>query len=204
MRALDGIDLRIDHGDRVALIGRNGAGKSTLLRVLAGVYRPSAGIASIEGKVSPLFTAAPGMEPDDTGYENMVTCGLYLGMSRKEIRRKISDMAELTELGPYLSLPVRTYSTGMLMRLGFAIATALDPDILLLDEGLAVGDARFAERAMARMDQLIKRSSILVLASHSDGLIRQTCTKCVLMDRGTVIAYGPVDEVIERYAKARD
>ena len=199
VRAIDGVNLTINHGDRIGLIGHNGAGKSTLLRVLAGVYKPSSGVIRVEGRVSPLFNSAPGLDLDDTGYENMLTCGLYLGMTRQEIASKIPDIAQFTELGDYLSLPVRTYSAGMLMRLGFAIASALDPEILLLDEGLGAGDARFAERAAKRIDALIERSSILVLATHSDVLIRQMCNKCVLMARGVVTAEGGVEEMLERY-----
>ncbi len=199
VRSLDNISFSVEHGDRLGLIGHNGAGKSTLLRVLAGVYEPVAGKVVTEGKVSPLFNTSPGMVVDDTGYENIFTCGLYLGMSMREIQAKVNDIAEFTELGEYLALPVRTYSTGMLVRLGFAIATAIDPEILLLDEGLGAGDARFTEKASKRIDALIQRSSILVLASHSDGLIRSMCNKAVLMDQGKALRVGAVDEVLEAY-----
>ena len=134
----------INHGDQLGILGHNGAGKSTMLRVLAGIYQPSQGSISIEGRVSPLFTTSPGLAVDDTGYENIVTCGLLLGMTRDEIERKLPEIEAFTELSDYLALPVRTYSSGMLVRLGFAIATAIDPEILLLDEGLGAGDARFA------------------------------------------------------------
>ena len=154
---------------------------------------------NIEGHVSPLFTTSPGLDGDDSGYENIITCGLFLGMTRNEINRKIADIEQFTELGDYLSLPVRTYSTGMLVRLGFAIATALDPEILILDEGLGAGDARFAERAKKRVDALIERSSILVLASHSDALIQSMCNRAILLNRGSMAASGGVDEVIEAY-----
>src|SRR5205814_9458951 len=127
------------------------------------------------------------------------TCGLFLGMSPREIEAKMDDIAEFTELGEYLALPVRTYSTGMLVRLGFAIATAIDPEILLLDEGLGAGDARFAEKANKRIDALIQRSSILVIASHSDGLIRSMCNKAVLMDQGKALKIGAVEEVLAAY-----
>jgi ABC-type polysaccharide/polyol phosphate transport system ATPase subunit len=199
VRALDRISLHISHGDRVGLIGHNGAGKSTLLRVLAGVYTPSSGQIAVEGHVSPLFTAAPGLDVDDTGFENIVTCGLFLGMSRAEITSKIPEIEEFSELGQYLSLPVRTYSAGMLMRLGFAIATSLDPEILLLDEGLSAGDARFTERMTHRVTALVERSSILVLASHSDGLIKDMCNKAVLMEQGRITPTGDVDDVLDKY-----
>ncbi|MBV9858592.1 MAG: ABC transporter ATP-binding protein [Alphaproteobacteria bacterium] len=199
VRALDGIDLRLEHGDRLALVGRNGSGKSTLLKVLAGVYAPTAGRVAVTGRVSPLFNIFPGMDPDDTGYENIVTCGMLLGMSRAEIMRKTPDIAVFSELGEFLSVPVRTYSAGMTVRLGFAIATAIDPEILLLDEGLGAGDARFADQAKARVDGLIARASVLVLASHSEELIRSLCNKAILMQSGKILRFGPVDEIMAAY-----
>lgn len=199
VRALDNICLTLKHGDRLGIVGHNGAGKSTLLRVCAGVYEPCHGRVSIEGHVSPLFNTSPGMDSDDTGYENILTCGLFLGMTREEIANKTGDIERFSELGEYLSLPVRSYSTGMNVRLGFAIATAIDPEILILDEGLGAGDARFAERAKRRVDALIERSSILVLASHSDALIQTMCNRAILLNRGVMVASGGVDEVIDAY-----
>jgi ABC-type polysaccharide/polyol phosphate transport system ATPase subunit len=199
VRALDNVSLRLQHGDRIGLIGHNGAGKSTMLRVLAGIYQPSQGLISIDGRVSPLFTTSPGMDGDDTGYENIVTCGLMLGMSRAEIERKLPEIEAFTELSDYLALPVRTYSSGMMVRLGFAIATAIDPEILLLDEGLGAGDARFAKRAAQRVEALIGRSSIMVLASHSDDLIRQMCNRAILLEHGRLVADGPTEAVLQLY-----
>ena len=163
------------------------------------MYTPDAGSIRIEGRVSPLFNAAPGLDPDDNGYENIKTCGMFLGMSSEEIDRKLPDIVDFCELGEYLELPVRTYSTGMVARLGFAIATAIEPDILLLDEGLGSGDARFAVRAEARMQALIQRTRILVLASHSDALIKSMCNRAILLEKGRLIEIGPIDEVINRY-----
>jgi ABC-type polysaccharide/polyol phosphate transport system ATPase subunit len=199
VRALDNVSLTINHGDQVGIIGHNGAGKSTMLRVLAGIYQPSAGSITTEGHICPLFNVSPGLHLDDTGYENIITCGLLLGMTRDEIERKLPEIEAFTELSDYLSLPARTYSSGMLVRLGFAIATAIDPEILLLDEGLGAGDARFAARAAQRVDALIERSSIMVLASHSDELIRQMCSRVILLNRGCVVADGPTKEVLEMY-----
>jgi ABC-type polysaccharide/polyol phosphate transport system ATPase subunit len=201
IRALDRVTLTVRHGDQLGIVGHNGAGKSTMLRVLAGIYQPSHGVIRIDGHVSPLFNVSPGLDMDDTGYENIVTCGLLLGMSRDEIERKLRDIEAFTELSDYLSLPVRTYSTGMRVRLGFGIATAIDPEILLLDEGLGAGDARFAARAAERVRALIERSSIMVLASHSDELIRQMCNRTILLDRGRIVADGPTEEVLEIYAQ---
>jgi ABC-type polysaccharide/polyol phosphate transport system ATPase subunit len=146
-----------------------------------------------------LFDTAPGLDMDDTGYENIVTCGLFLGMTRDEIARKTPEIERFAELGDYLALPVRTYSTGMLVRMGFAIATAIDPEILLLDEGLGAGDARFAESARRRVEALIERSSILVLSSHSDELVRSMCNRAILLDHGRIVAEGSTEDVIERY-----
>jgi ABC-type polysaccharide/polyol phosphate transport system ATPase subunit len=199
VRALDDVSFTLRNGDRLGLIGHNGAGKSTLLKVLAGVYTPDSGSIRIEGRVSPLFNAAPGLDPDDNGYENIKTCGMFLGMSSEEIDRKLPDIVDFCELGEYLDLPVRTYSTGMVARLGFAIATAIEPDILLLDEGLGAGDARFAARAESRMQGLIQRTRVLVLASHSDPLIRSMCNRAILLEKGRVIEIGPIDEVINHY-----
>jgi ABC-type polysaccharide/polyol phosphate transport system ATPase subunit len=199
VRALDNISFELADGDRLGLIGHNGAGKSTLLKALAGVYWPDSGSIRIEGRISPLFTSAPGLDPDDSGFENIKTCGMFLGMTAEEIEYKAPEIAAFSELGEYLELPVRTYSTGMVTRLCFAIATAIDPDILLLDEGLAAGDARFAARAESRMQQFIRRTRILVLASHSDALIRSMCNRAALMETGHVLAIGSIDEILERY-----
>jgi len=199
VRAIDGLSFTLKHGDRLGIIGHNGAGKSTLLRVCAGVYTPSQGRVLIEGRVSPLLNVSPGLDPEDTGYENILTCGLMLGMTREEIAKKKPDIEEFTELGDYLSLPVRTYSTGMLTRLCFAIATAIDPGILILDEGLGAGDARFAEKAKERVDSLIERSSILILASHNVALIQSLCNTAIIMASGRIQLSGSVSEVIEAY-----
>lgn len=199
VRALDNVSLEIRHGDQLGLIGHNGAGKSTLLRVLAGIYEPSFGKCTIDGRVSPLFNTAPGLSAEDSGYENIITCGLLLGMTRKEIDAKMSDIGDSAELGDFLSLPVRTYSSGMQVRLGFAIATAIDPEILLLDEGLGAGDERFAKRAQQRVNALIKRSNIMVLASHSTELILQMCNRAILMHHGRIIADGTPEEVLDKY-----
>jgi ABC-type polysaccharide/polyol phosphate transport system ATPase subunit len=201
VRALENVTLTVNHGDQLGIIGHNGAGKSTLLRVFAGIYQPSVGAVTIEGRVSPLFSTSPGLDLDDTGYENIVTCGLLLGMSRAEIERKMPEIEAFSELSDYLSLPTRAYSTGMLVRLGFAIATAIDPEILLLDEELGTGDARFASRAAKRVESLIGRSSIVVLASHSDNLIRRMCNRAILLDHGRVVLDGPTEEVLESYGR---
>ncbi len=199
VKSLDGVSLRLADGDRLGLLGHNGAGKSTLLKVIAGIYEPISGQVSVAGHITTLFTAMPGYDGDSTGYENIITAGLLLGLSRLEITRKIPEIEEFSGLGEYLSLPARTYSSGMSMRLGFSLATALDPGILLMDEGIGAGDAQFAERAKKRMQEFIGRSSIMVIASHSDDLIRSTCNKAALMSAGRIVTIGPVRDVLDEY-----
>jgi ABC-type polysaccharide/polyol phosphate transport system ATPase subunit len=199
IRALDGLNLIINEGDRLGLIGHNGAGKSTLLKVLARVYEPTSGFIRVEGRVSPLFNLAPGWDPEDTGYENIMNCGLFLGMTPDEVRRKTQEIAEVTELGSYLELPTRTYSAGMTLRLAFSIATAIDPEILILDEGLSAGDASFAAIAEARINSLLSRSRILVMASHSIELLKNWCNRAILLERGRIVSLGTVPEVAEFY-----
>jgi ABC-type polysaccharide/polyol phosphate transport system ATPase subunit len=199
VRALIDASLEISEGDRLALIGQNGAGKSTLLKVIAGVYEPVAGKVMVEGRITPLLEAVPGFDAEDTGYDNIITAGLLRGMTREEIESRIPEIEEFSELGNYLSLPARTYSTGMKTRLGFAIATAAEPEILLLDEGIGTGDARFTERATGRMKNFIGRSRILVLASHSEQLIRSACNKAVLMQSGRLLDVGPIEKVLDAY-----
>lgn len=199
IRALEGITLEVNEGDRLGLIGHNGAGKSTLLRVMAGCFEPTQGKIEINGHVSPLFNTAMGMDPDDTGYENIFNIGLYLGMNPDEVRARVEEVEDFAELGSFLNLPVRTYSSGMMVRLSFGIATAIEPEILLLDEGLGAGDARFAEKAKRRVDELIERSSILVLATHGDAMMMEMCTKGVLMEHGHIVLAGSCEEIVHSY-----
>ena len=199
VRALTNISLTLREGDRLGLIGHNGAGKSTLLKVMAGIYEPAAGRVLVDGKITPLFEAMPGLDGEDTGYENIVTSALIFGIRRSEIDAMLPKIEEFSELGEYLSLPVRTYSAGMTTRLGFSFATVIDPGILLMDEGISAGDARFAERATLRMKEFIGRSRIMVLASHSHDLIRLVCNKAALMHSGSLVKIGSVDEVIREY-----
>jgi ABC-type polysaccharide/polyol phosphate transport system ATPase subunit len=199
VRALADVSLRLEEGDRLGLVGHNGSGKSTLLKVIAGIYEPIAGTRMVEGRVTPLFDMMPGLDPEDTGYENILTSGILLGMSRDQVEEKIPEIEEFCELGEYLSLPVRTYSAGMTARLGFALVTALEPGVLLVDEGFGAGDLRFAEKARHRMNEFIGRSRIIVLASHSDERIKSMCNKAALMQEGRLVAIGPVDDIYERY-----
>ena len=197
--ALNGVSFRLEEGDRLALVGPNGAGKSTLLKVIAGIYEPVAGRVLVDGKITPMFNMMPGFDGEDTGYENIVTSGLLLGMSREEIDGKIPEIEKFSELGEYLSLPVRTYSEGMVARLGFSVATAIDPGILLMDEAIGAGDGRFAERVARRLEVFVGRSRILVLASHSEALVRKMCNKAALMQEGRIVEMGPIKQVLDRY-----
>jgi ABC-type polysaccharide/polyol phosphate transport system ATPase subunit len=197
--ALAGVSMTLEDGDRIGLIGHNGSGKSTLLKVIAGIYEPIEGRLMVEGAVTPLFDMMPGLDPEDSGYENIFTAGLLLGLSPEEIESKIPQIEELSELGEYLSLPVRTYSAGMTMRLGFSLVTSVVPGILLMDECIGAGDARFAERMERRLNEFIGRSRILVLASHSDNMLRAMCNKAALMQAGRILAMGPVNEICQQY-----
>ena len=200
LRALNHISLSIEHGDRIGLIGHNGAGKTTLLRVLAGVYEPTAGHLHVDGKVSALLDVGLGLNPDATGYENIILGGLYSGLRPAEIRRLAPSIAEFTELGEFLHMPVRTYSAGMTVRLGFAVATATKPEILLMDEWLLAGDAQFLDKARRRIDSFVRQSQILLLASHSLPIIEMWCTKVVWLDGGRVVMVGDPSSVLGRYA----
>ncbi|RQX84321.1 ABC transporter ATP-binding protein [Burkholderia anthina] len=202
VRALDDVSFRFDRGDRVGLIGHNGAGKSTLLRAMAGIYPPTAGALSREGKVVPLLDIGLGMDENSTGMQNIRLRGLLLGMSDAEIRAKQREIADFCELGDYLDLPIRTYSSGMKVRLAFAVSTAVDAEILLLDEVMGVGDASFMHKAEARLADLHSRAEIVVLAMHSNSEIRKVCNKALWMERGRVRAFGPTDDVVSAYEAA--
>jgi len=201
VQALDQVSLQLHQGDRVALIGHNGAGKTTLLRVLAGIFEPRVGSVRIEGRVTPMFDVNLGIDPESSGYENIILRGLYLGLTRAEILARRDSVAEFTELGPFLDIPVRTYSAGMLARLAFAMATCIEPEILLLDEGIGAGDAGFVEKANERLDQFIRRAGILVLASHSVELVRKLCNTAVLMEHGRVLWKGDIEEGLKLYSE---
>lgn len=203
VQALEDVSLRFEHGDRVALVGHNGAGKTTLLRVLAGIYEPVSGSVHIEGHAAPLFDITLGMDPESTGYENIVMRGLFLGLSPAAIREQVDKIAEFTELGHFLNLPMRTYSAGMRMRLAFAVSTSIEPDILLIDEGIGAGDAAFIEKANRRLTEFTNKAAIIVLASHTESLVRSLCTKAVLIEHGRLEAAGPVEDVLERYQELR-
>lgn len=199
IKALDNLSFELNHGDRVALIGHNGAGKSTLLRVLAKIYEPSEGQIQIKGKVSTLLDLMLGIDQESTGYENIIIRGLLLGLSKKEITAKIDQIAEFTELGDYLSVPVRTYSSGMQLRLAFGVATSINPEILLLDEVVGTGDAGFMKKAQTKLDEFIEQSSIMVIASHSSETVKKICNKGIVLQAGSIKYYGSIDSALDYY-----
>jgi ABC-type polysaccharide/polyol phosphate transport system ATPase subunit len=197
--ALEDVSFSLRDGDRLGIVGHNGAGKTTLLRALAGIYEPTRGSVLCRGHVAPLFDITLGMDQDATGYENIRIRGLFLGMSKAEIDAQIDEIVGFSELGQYIHMPIRTYSTGMRVRLAFAIATAVRPDILLLDEMIGAGDARFIERAEQRLGEFLNRAQIMVLASHSNSIIRKLCNKALLLHHGKLVGFDSVDEVLKAY-----
>ena len=200
VHALDDVNFDLRDGDRVGLIGRNGAGKTTLLNTLAGVYIPTSGTVETAGRISTLFDINSLMDPEMTGYENIRYAGTLLGFHRRNLEQVVEDVVEFTELGDYLAMPVRTYSSGMRVRLSFAIITSTRPEILLLDEALSAGDSHFVEKATKRSSAFYENTRILVMASHSEELIRELCNKAVLLDHGKILKAGSIDDVFKEYA----
>lgn len=196
IQALDNISLDFTDGARIGLVGHNGAGKSTLLRVLAGIYEPQAGTVSIQGKVAPLFDIGLGMDMMSTGYENILLRGLYLGLSRKEIQARTAEIAAFSELGGFLDMPLHSYSTGMHARLAFSISTCIEPQILLMDEGIGTSDSAFLDKARIRLADFAGQASIVVIASHRESLLRDLCEHLVFMEHGKIVARGTVEEIV--------
>jgi lipopolysaccharide transport system ATP-binding protein len=188
VRALNGVSFELREGDRVGLVGHNGSGKTTLLRVLAGAYEPVAGTIEIEGRVASMLSISLGMDPEATGHENIFLRAAIMGMRPHEIAPLIEEIREFSELGDYIHMPLRTYSSGMAMRLAFAISTCVTADIILMDEWLSVGDAGFAKKAQERLARVLDRAKIMVLASHNEELIRDNCNRVIRLDHGEIIA----------------
>ena len=189
----------MEHGDRVGLVGPNGAGKTTLLRVLAGAYEPTQGRIERCGRTASLLNVSLGIDPEATGYENMLTRGLLLGLRPEQVRARMAEIAAFTELGDYLAMPVHTYSAGMRLRLAFAVCTCFDPEILLMDEWLGMGDRAFVAKAQRRLQQFVERAGILVLASQDLSLLRRVCSTGVLLAEGRVKCFGSIDDVLHVY-----
>ncbi len=202
VEALRDVSLDLRAGDRVALIGSNGAGKTTLLRAMAGIYEPVTGTVVSRGRISPIFDIALGIDSEINGYDNIRLRGLILGLSSSEIEERMAEIVEFTELGDYLDIPVRTYSSGMMTRLTFAVATCFSPEILLMDEWIVAGDAGFLTKAQHRIASFVERANILVLASHSPEICRTWCNKAIWMERGQIRAQGEINKILEEYAIA--
>ena len=184
IRSLEDVSFEIHEGERVGIVGHNGAGKSTLLRALSNVYAPTAGRVEIVGEIGSLVDIALGIDGEATGRENIYIRGALLGLKRGEIEKRFDEIVEFSELGEFINMPVRTYSSGMHLRLAFAVATIIRPEILLMDEWLSVGDAAFNEKAEGRLSDLVKSSRILVIASHSRELIERTCNRTMWFEHG--------------------
>jgi len=199
IRALDDVSLSLARGERLGVVGHNGSGKSTLLRVLAGVYRPQTGRVSSSGPVSGIFNMSIGFRQEATGYRNILLKGLVAGRTRAEIDAAVPAIAEFTELGPYLDMPLHTYSQGMALRLAFAITTTFAHDILVMDEWIGAGDARFQERVIGRMNSFLESAHICMLASHNNMLLRRLTDRCIWLEEGRVRMLGETDEVIDQY-----
>ncbi|MEL7444450.1 MAG: ABC transporter ATP-binding protein [Pseudomonadota bacterium] len=198
--ALKDVSLSFKDGDRVGLIGHNGAGKTTLLRVLSGILAPMQGRIRIEGRLAGLLSIQLGLDQNASGYENVYIRARYMGCSEEEIMARFDDICEFSELGEYLHLPLRTYSSGMRVRLAFSIATAFEPDILILDEWLSAGDANFRDKAARRLKGLIAQSGIFFMATHQPGLMKQMCNKGVVLEKGRVTFQGDVEEALALHA----
>ena len=199
VEALKDINLHLREGDRVGLVGHNGAGKSTLLRLLSGIYEPTRGSSDVRGRVAPVFDLGVGMDPEVSGYDNIIIRGLFLGQSIKQMKAKMDEIAEFSELGDYLAMPLRTYSTGMRVRLALGVVTSIEPEILLLDEGIGAVDAAFMAKARVRLQELVKRSGILVFASHSNDFLAQLCDTALWIDHGQIRSVGEVSDVVGEY-----
>lgn len=199
VRALENLNFTLNDGDRVGLLGHNGAGKSTLLRLLSSVYEPSSGSAQITGEIGSLIDLSLGIDPEATGRENIYLRGGLLGMTRAQITSQIEDIIEFSELGNFVDVPVRTYSTGMHLRLAFAVSTILRPEILLMDEWLSVGDEGFKHKAEARMNELVQSTNILVIASHSRDLVLHTCNRAIWLEHGKIRMDADAQSVVAAY-----
>jgi ABC-2 type transport system ATP-binding protein len=200
--ALSHVSLRVRKGESYGLIGRNGAGKTTLMKVIAQVLRPTGGTVTVCGQVAPLLELGAGFDPELSGRENLFLNAALLARTRREIQRRYDAIVEFSELAHFIDSPLRSYSTGMVARLGFAIATDVEPDILLVDEALSVGDIDFQRKCMARIEDLLSRGATLVLVSHSPDAVLRLCQRVTWLEQGRVVADGPASEVVEAFVSS--
>lgn len=199
VNALSSLNVRLNDGERVGLLGKNGSGKTTLLRLINGVLTPTRGSVSVEGKIASLIDLFLGIDPYATGMENIFMRGMLLGWSRSQIKNSLPDILNFADIGDFVHLPLKTYSSGMSMRLAFAVATALPADILLMDEWLSVGDNQFSCKAQERLNNLVKSTNLVVLASHSEDLIRSFCNRVLVLEEGRIVMDGEPDTVCDFY-----
>ena len=197
--ALNDVDFEVKKGERLAILGFNGAGKSTLLKTIVGVYKPTEGTVYKQGVIAPLLELGAGFDMNYSGRENIYLYGAILGYSREYISSKIDEIIEFSELGHFIEVPVKNYSSGMRARLGFSIATAVDPDVLILDEVLSVGDAKFKKKSLAKVRSMFDKGVTVLFVSHNIDQVKAICNKAILLEKGTVIAYGDVEEVAAIY-----
>ncbi|MDJ0922235.1 MAG: ABC transporter ATP-binding protein [Henriciella sp.] len=198
-RALEDVSFNLRQGDRLAIVGRNGSGKTTLLQVLAGILSPDQGRVTTWGRCTSLININLGIQPEATGHRNITLRGLAAGYSRQAIEEKREAIAKFSELGEFLKMPMEAYSAGMRMRLTFAIATAFDPELLVLDEWLSAGDSAFKRKATQRMQEFVRKAGILILASHNRELLLRNCNLCIWLDAGRVRKFGPAEETVQAY-----
>lgn len=204
VQALRDLNLTVKDGERLAVIGHNGAGKSTLLKLLAAIYPPTNGVCKVQGRISSMFELATGFEMELNGWDNIYLRGLMLGETPDNIKGKMKEIAEFSELGDFLNMPVKYYSSGMFLRLAFSVSTAIEPDILLLDEVVAAGDAWFIEKATQRLNAMINTAKIMVYVTHSMPQAVSMCNRCIWLERGTILMDGETKEVTEAYIKSLD
>ncbi len=199
--ALTDVSFEVEEGERLGILGFNGAGKSTLLKVIAGVLKPTKGKVSVQGVIAPLLELGAGFDMNYTGAENIYLYGATMGYSRKYIEERYNEIVEFSELGEFIDVPVKNYSSGMRARLGFAIATAVDPEVLILDEVLSVGDAKFRIKSENKIKSMFDKGVTVLFVSHNTAQVRRLCTKAILLDHGKIIASGEVNEVCDIYDK---
>ena len=197
--ALTDVSFEVEEGDRIGILGFNGAGKSTLLKVIAGVLKPTKGSVKVNGVIAPLLELGAGFDMNYSGAENIYLYGATMGYSRKYIEERYKEIVDFSELGDFINVPVKNYSSGMRARLGFAIATAVDPQVLILDEVLSVGDAKFRLKSEAKIKSMFDKGVTVLFVSHNTAQVRRLCTKAILLDKGKLIASGTADEVCDIY-----
>ncbi len=202
VHALKDFNFEIKDGERVSIIGHNGAGKSTFLKLVSGIYPPTSGNLTVNGRISSMFELATGFEMEQSGWDNIYLRGLMLGETPKEIKSKMKEIAEFSELGDFLNMPVKYYSSGMFVRLAFSISTAIKPDILLLDEVLSAGDAAFVDKAQKRMKEMMSKAKIIILVTHDMTSAQKICNRCIWLERGEIRMDGDPKKVVEAYTNS--